>query len=138
MDQLLADANVPGFARQIAKSMGWGVGKVSQTISLDGNVIEIVEKMPTKSPGVMKFVVDSPDWQKTLNCDGKPLYVKGIWDGNVLVQQAAWDGMRLFVKDGDLMPKSRRWVDSKSGEMVISASTSTGEVVLRFFTKQSA
>lgn len=128
MDQLLIDSGVPWHLRRVAKGMNYGVGKAFVTISQDADAVEIINGVPGGRPIATGFVVGGRGWQETSGQAGT-LFVKASWDGSALVmEQKTWAG-KVF-------PATRRWVDPRSGDLVVSARTSRGEEVLRIHASQ--
>jgi len=134
MEQLMMDAGVSWTVRRLAKSMGYGVGQTFATISQEDagaswNSVAILQEIPTKKPTTMKFSVGKPFWQETVGADGNPVLVQAVWDKDTLVVYSK-------TLEGKTFPVSRRWLDSKTGELVLCQETSKGEQVLRIFAKQ--
>jgi hypothetical protein len=130
MEQLLVDSGLPWAIRRMAKSMNYGVGKTFATISHCYDDIEIVMEMPTRAPTKTAFAVGKPGWQETTGADGKPLLVKALWDGDVLVTERK-------LPSGKELPVLSRWVNSNTGELFEEVKTSTGGIVLRAFRRDN-
>jgi hypothetical protein len=125
MESLLFDAGFNWALRKIAKGMKYGIGKAVQDIQQDGDSFVVVHETGYKTT-TNRFRAGAGD-HEAVAPDGSTVIAKAHWDGDVL-----HTGMRK--PNGSKLPSmSRRMVGT---EMVIESSTSSGEVVSRYYVKQ--
>jgi len=144
MEQKLKDEGLNWAIRKIVKGMNYGAGQAFQVISLSGNSVQITDEIPTQQPRTMAFVVGQ-DWKEVagFSCaaDAPPdAKAKAGKAGQAVLLKAYWDAEVLIINtkalDGQTMPDSRRWLDPKTGDLVLGSTTSTGTEVRQFWAKQ--
>jgi hypothetical protein len=124
-DAFLADIGTKWMLRKMARSVGYGVGRSVQDISLDGDEFIVVSE---GGPTITKLVLHiGGGEEQSIGLDGDPVMVLARWEG-----QALWMESRRM--DGTKLPPTRRYLDGE--EMVVENSTSSGLMVRRLFTKE--
>lgn len=125
-EALMIDAGVSWAVRKMAKSMNYGAGLVTHNIEQDGNSLVIeVNNGPGQATSTMRLAVGG-GCQSTDNEDGAPIVVDPRWEGRCLliVGRAA---------DGSAVRPLKRFVSGE--EMVCESTTSSGDVVRRYFAR---
>jgi len=124
-DAFLADIGTKWMLRKMARSVGYGVGRSVQDISLDGDEFIVVSE---GGPTITKLVLHiGGGEEQSIGLDGDPIMVCARWEGQALCMESK----RM---DGSRLPPTRRYLDGE--EMVVENSTSSGLMVRRLFTKE--
>mmetsp|Transcript_10419 Transcript_10419/g.25134 ORF Transcript_10419/g.25134 Transcript_10419/m.25134 type:complete len:215 (+) Transcript_10419:62-706(+) len=125
-DALLKEQGQGYMMRRMAKSMGYGVGKVHQTIEQDGDVLTITITNP-KGTTVMKFTVNGEEQDSRDPMEDKPVKILPQWDGDALV-------LATRNSAGAALPTTRRFL--RDEEMVMELTTPNGVSAKRVFARK--
>jgi len=125
-EALMIDVGVSWAMRKMAKSMNYGAGLVTHSIEQEGNSLVIEFKNgPGQATSAMRLAVGGGN-QSTANEDGAPIVVEPRWEGRCLVVAG-------LAADGSAVRPSKRFVTGQ--EMVCESTTSSGDVVRRYFAR---
>jgi hypothetical protein len=126
MEALLSAMGMPWLVRKMAKQMNYGVGKQVQEINQDGDDFTVVTTGGPKV-NVLRFRVGAEE-KRAEGADGSQVLVKAWWDGERLVMTMAKEGRPPVLMS--------RYLTGQ--ELVMEATTSTGEVSQRIFRREGA
>lgn len=129
MEAFMTEIGTPWILVSMAKSFNFGVGKVLQDVSLDGNKLQITTEGSPKGNNTMNVTIND-GLQETIGLDGNPVNVGFSWESDTVLFQ---EGELL---DGKLIPTSRRFI--QDDETVIETTSPSGITVTRFLKRQSA
>jgi len=128
MDAWLKDIGVSWAMRTGARTMKYGVGKMTNVISMTAESMQITTWTP------------KGDHTSVLKLDGTTSRNTDPMDGKIMLATARWEGSDLILietrreVDGEVMPTSRRFL--KGAEMCVEAITPKGLVAKRWFVRQ--
>jgi len=122
-EELMVDAGVSYFIRQMAHKSNYGIGLATQQIEQNGEnlTIHVSNGLMTTT---MELIVNGVE-QRTVSEDGYPIFITAKLEDGVL----SLDGRN--EKTGKPLQKTRRYMCED--EMIIETTTSTGFVVKRIF-----
>lgn len=128
MDAWLKDIGVGWAMRTGAKTMKYGVGKMTNTISMTAESMQLTTWTP------------KGDHTSVLKLDGTASRNTDPMDGKFMLAVARWEGSdTIFIEtrredNGEVMPTSRRSL--KGEEMCVEQTTPKGLVAKRWFVRQ--
>merc|ERR1712241_1590506 len=82
VDKFLGEMGVGWMKRKAAQSMGYGKGKLTQTITMQGEKMTVEVSGGQKS-GTMRLIIGGGD--QTIESNGKKITVNPIWEGDAVV-----------------------------------------------------
>eukprot|EP00435_Cladocopium_sp_Y103_P027384 s1673_g6.t1 len=83
-DAFMKAKGIGYVSRSLAKSMGYGVNKVHQSVEHDGDKLKITTTNP-KGTKVMNLLANGEEQDGTDPIDDKPIKIRAAWDGPALV-----------------------------------------------------
>jgi len=128
MDAWLKDIGVSWAMRTGAKAMKYGVGKMTNSITMTGESMELTTWTP-KGDHTSRLKLDGTESRNTDPMDGRFMLAVARWEGHdaIFIETRRED-------DGALMPTSRRYL--RGEEMCVEQITPNGLVAKRWFARQ--
>lgn len=129
MEAFMSELGTPWILVNMAKSFNYGVGKILQDVSLDGDKLQIITEGSPKGTNTMNVTINE-GLQESIGLDGNPVNVGCSWESDTV----------LFVEgempNGKAIPTTRRFIQDE--ETVLESTTPSGIIVRRIFKRQSA
>lgn len=129
MEAFMIEVGTPWLLVNMAKSFNFGIGKVLQDVSLNGNKLQIITEGTPKGVNTMNVTIND-GLQETVGLDGNPVFVGFSWETDAMLF------MEGELSDGKVIPTTRRYI--QDGDTVLETTAPSGTTVKRIFTRQSS
>jgi len=128
MDAWLKDIGVGWAMRTGAKTMKYGVGKMTNVVEMTDDSITITTWTP-KGDHTSVLKLDGTESRNTDPMDGKGMLAVARWEDSTSISIET-----TAEENGKVMPSSRRFL--RDGEMCVEQKTPSGLIAKRWFVRQ--